>query len=715
MELQAITGELYIVNGEVQNGRMAPGLLAVTSPGTAARGRNQDSLFIHLSLSGQPEESESLSQDIVDSLSSIYFQTPGSVTAALRKAIIETNRLLLEFNFGGTEKPREGSLICAALRGEELFTAQVGESFALLGHNFGIERLPPSTPEPLIPLGRSAGLDIRYYHHRLQPGDTLLLSDPRMAHIEIADVEDAIINSSIYEGIAEITSIIGESTARAILIEFSDDPPLDLPDVNRAVASRSGRKLSLPIGQPIRLKSASPPTGLRKESARHTALDVESVETTARIATSMAAKAMSRAAGWMADFLSTIRRPTGPNPDNAGWALPTFFAVFIPLAIGILVAGVYVQRGQVLHVGELKLRIEDNFSLAQQAGNDFQAASFFLSEIKRLVKEGQDLRPGDPEFLRIGLEAQAGLDRVSGVSRLGAQLFKDFDPSADLTAISTGDELNGGLFVLDSANNLVYALATSEGYLSLPESKPQVILFGDQAVGSHVVGPLIDIVWRPRGISVTRDGLATLDGRGALITYYPNFADTRAVSLGLSSEWIQPKEITTYNERLYILDAGLGQIRRYFAEGDGFTVAENQQALTLNDGTDISEVVDFAIYEEDGSVILLYKDGRLRRYVQELMLWGESDLAEGGLLSPMVEPTSVKISGSGLNSSIFVSDPGSGRIIQFSLGGTFLAQYRASDEYGDELFTEIVDFTVVENPLRIFFVTGNKLYVAALE
>ena len=715
MELEAITGQLYIVNGEVQNGRMAPGLLAATSPRSAARGRRDDSLFIHLSLSGQQEETDILSHDILDFLSSIYFQTSGSITAALRKAIIETNNLLLDFNLRGTGRPKEGALLCAVLKGKELFSAQVGESFALLGHNFGVERLPASLPEPLIPLGRTAGVDIRFYHHWLQSGDTLLLADPRMAHLEIPDVEEALINSPIDEGINKISSLIGESTTRAILIEFSDDPPLDLPDVQRAPRGQTGRRLSLPTGQPLR-QNAPPPIRETTDASRsESSIDLDSVETSARVATSFAAKAMSRAAGWTADFLSIIRPAAGKESPNEGWALPTFFAVIIPVAIGILVAGVYVQRGQVLHVGGLKTKIEENFSLAQQAGEDLQAAYYFLSEVKRLVKEGQELRPSDADFLQMRLQAQSGLDNISGVSRLGAKLFAELDSSVDVTSVAVGDVLNGGIYVLDSANNVVYFVATEEGYTALPDSKSQVLLFEDQAVGGHIVGPLIDIMWRPRGISVSRDGLATLDSRGALITYYPNFADTRAVPLELSSEWNLPEQITGYNERLYILDSGLGQIWRYFAEGDGFMITEDQRTVSFSDGEKLENVRDFAIYDEDGSIILLYNDGRLQRHIQEMVLWDESDLVKNGLLTPMVNPTSLKISGSGLNSSVFVSDPGSGRIIQYSLGGTFLTQFQAFDEFGEELFTEISDFEVVEDPLRIFFAAGNKIYVAALE
>jgi hypothetical protein len=137
--------------------------------------------------------------------------------------------------------------------------------------------------------------------------------------------------------------------------------------------------------------------------------------------------------------------------------------------------------------------------------------------------------------------------------------------------------------------------------------------------------------------------------------------------------------------------------------------------LEFAEDPEIESVVDFVILSEDGSIVLLYSDGRMRRYARGLILWDESDVAANGLDTPMISPTAIKIAGSGLNSSIFVSDPGTGRILQFSLGGTYLAQFRALDQSGGELFSRTADFVVTDNPLRIFSVSENKVYVATLE
>ena len=212
MELQAVTGQRYIgedaARGEGAGGDGAiPGLAALPAPSQAARGRQNDFLFIHLTLGGRLEENLVLTHDVVDSIGTFFYQTPGSVTAALKKAITQSNQQLLRYNLSGAGTPREGALTCAVLRGEELFVVQAGESFALLGHNFGIERLPPEPPAKVTPVGQTAGLDLRYTHNWLQPGDMLLLADPRLAHLPTSAFEPALIDVDVEDGLAELVEI----------------------------------------------------------------------------------------------------------------------------------------------------------------------------------------------------------------------------------------------------------------------------------------------------------------------------------------------------------------------------------------------------------------------------------------------------------------------------------------------------------------------------
>ena len=76
----------------------------------------------------------------------------------------------------------------------------------------------------------------------------------------------------------------------------------------------------------------------------------------------------------------------------------------------------------------------------------------------------------------------------------------------------------------------------------------------------------------------------------------------------------------------------------------------------------------------------------------------------------LVAPVAVKIVGRGLGSSIFILDPGSDRLVQISLGGTYLAQFKVEDEDGEELLGKASDFAVASDPYRVFIVADDILY-----
>ncbi|MDX1686678.1 MAG: hypothetical protein R3248_01735 [Candidatus Promineifilaceae bacterium] len=725
-DLQAVTGQLYIVEGEPQEVKAAPGLLAQSPPGKAARGRARDSLFVHLSLTGRPEETENLAQDLLDAISKRFYETAGSVTSALRNAILEANRLLLRRNMSRTGPTREGAVTCAVLRGEELYVVQSGEALALIGRNFGVERLPTGEPAQMTPLGRTAGPELRYFHNWLEPGDMLLLLDPRLAHLPAEQVKPVLVDSTVEDGIPQMTAIIGEESGRLLLIEFTDEPPVDLPEtrVSRPEPaapppSPSPRTLPPPTEKPLREGARPGGKSAGKGKPRIRMPDVElpspeRVEDTARRATSQTARGLSRATGWLAELVEHLRPPRDEEEEEtpAGWALPALLVILIPVLVAVVVGGVYVQRGRVTRASELRQEMRQLLTQAEEASTEAEQRAAY-NEVLALAQEAELLRPGNEEVERLRQEALRAMDRLEEVTRLTAQPLYRYEEGTAIRGVTLRGGLNGDIYTLDGANNRVLLHETEEDYVTLTAEEPQEIIFGGQAVGSHVVGALIDMFWRPSGTQASIDGLAVLDGRGALLTYHPNFSNVRAAPLGLASEWLEPVATAQFNERLYVLDTEAGQMWRYFPEGDGFYVDEGQRALSL---PDLDQAVDAAIYSEDGSVLVLYADGRLRRYGQDSLLWDEGVLTRSGMETPFVAPTHIKIVGRGLNSSVFVADPGTGRIVQLSLGGTFLAQYKAMDEEtGEELFTKLSDFDVAETPLRIFVGAEDGLYVAVQE
>ena len=731
MELQAVTGQLYIVDGEVQAapGTAVPGVLAQPAPAKAARGRERDFLLAHLTLTGQPEETAELAQELLNSISRRFYQSTGSVTAALRRAIIEINEALLRLNLSGSGIAHEGAVSCAVFRHGELFTLQAGEGLALLGHNFGIERLPPADPDRVTPLGRSSGIDFRYYHHRIQPGDMLLLADPRIAHLPPRAFTPALVDTEIELGLNELVDLIGADSARLLLVEFCEDVPVDLPEVAPPTRRPDQAPVTVQQATPLREREArpqSPIPALRPQPERPSSRTAVGqpiqarvdVEIAARKATSQAAMGLSRLTGWLAELLARLRPPPAPaNEAPAGWTIPVLLTLVIPVVVAVVVTSVYLERGRVQRLAEVKIQMTQDLALAEQAGDEAEARQHYSAVLVLAQEAETQLRPGDGDVARLRSQALAQLDRLDGVSRLAARPFHVYEESIDLRAVVLRESFEGGVYTLDGANNSIYYHETDESYLNATVETPQRLLFGGQAIGSHVVGDIIDVMWRPQGRAVSRDGLAMLESNGALVTFYPNLADTRAVRLGLASEWVAPVAISSFDERLYVLDIGARQIWRYFPDGDGFVTNDSDRALAFTEDPGLEQAVDLGIYNEDGSLVLLYGDGRIRYYDtrSSRIQWDETTLLQNGLITPLVQPTAVEIVGRGLNSSIFVADAGGGRIVQISRGGRVLAQYRATDESGLELFTGISDFAVAETPLRIFVTAGNTLYVATQE
>ncbi|HSH03536.1 MAG TPA: hypothetical protein VLL52_13525 [Anaerolineae bacterium] len=691
MTIQAITGTFYRLNDERQETNTAPGILTSPPQAGAARGRDEDTLFAHLTLTGS-KFPPSLYQTLLQQFTTTFYKTTGTVTTALRTAVNHINQTLLQYNMNSRRNNVEGAFAAAVLHGQELFIIQVGDTFSLIGHSFGVESLPNQPPSRITPLGPSAGLDIRYYHHQVSPGMMLLLPEPHLHTIPPKNFAPALVNTEIELGVTKLGSIVKSGTARLLLIEFTEDSFIDLPDHITPMYAPSNRTTSNLSNLPI--------------------------QQTARQATAQAALGLSRATDGLADALTQLRPPAPPNnyqdsPPN--WALASFFAIIIPIIVAVIFTSVYFQRGQIILFSETRQNMNSSLGLGDQAydnGDTTQAVTYY-TEVLQLAATAEAIRPDDSDIARLRQDANQRLDRINSITRLYAQPLYTYPPGTLIRSIALGNEVTGDIYTLDSNNNVVYRHETDETYLNVTVDNSQIIIQNGQVIGNQVVGQLVDLMWRPRGNIVTRDGLTILDSRGLVLTYYPDFDQTDTAILGFASEWWRdPRNITSFNERLYVLDPAANQLWRYFPDANGFIVDEEQRAVNFDTDVNLTSATDVIIDPNDGSVIIAYENGALHRYVNGRQQWSPEELAANGLRAPLVTPNAIKITGSGPSSSIFIDDPGTSRLIQLSRRGNFLAQFKATDDSGRELLSLSRDFAVAENPLRVFFVSNNTLYVA---
>ena len=153
-----------------------PGLLVGSPPRHPARGREDDRLVVYLSFSGNTPITTSEYKQIAEQVSQRFYESAGSLTAAMRNTIESLNQLLVERNLRTTGKGQYlvGRLILGVLREAQLVVAQSGPT-----HVF---HLTPGECRPLRDaqisgrgLGFSQNTPLYFTQAELTAGDALVL------------------------------------------------------------------------------------------------------------------------------------------------------------------------------------------------------------------------------------------------------------------------------------------------------------------------------------------------------------------------------------------------------------------------------------------------------------------------------------------------------------------------------------------------------------
>jgi len=110
-----------------------PGLLAVTSPRKAARGREKDNLIVYLMLSGNASFSADELNQLKNDGADVFYRSPGSLTSAMRKAAEHINTTLLERNLSTTGRGQYalGLLALAVVRDTQCTLSLSGATHAV--------------------------------------------------------------------------------------------------------------------------------------------------------------------------------------------------------------------------------------------------------------------------------------------------------------------------------------------------------------------------------------------------------------------------------------------------------------------------------------------------------------------------------------------------------------------------------------------------------
>jgi hypothetical protein len=165
---------LFRIQGQEMS--QCPGLLVVSPPQRAARGRENDALLVYLTISGNIRFSSTEYNQITTRMTQRFYKTAGSLTSAIRAAAGELNQTLLNRNLHTTGKGEYvvGQLITGVLRGAQFVFAQCGPTHVF--HHTGAEvRQIHAAQIAGRGLGIGQALPLYFAQVDLHPGDLLVL------------------------------------------------------------------------------------------------------------------------------------------------------------------------------------------------------------------------------------------------------------------------------------------------------------------------------------------------------------------------------------------------------------------------------------------------------------------------------------------------------------------------------------------------------------
>lgn len=736
--LETFTAFVHVADGVAQEGS-APGVAIFEPPRRADRVRAHDRLFVLVELQGAGPAPVRLYRELAALIGESYYQNTGSHTAALRAALLAANERLFRDNTSAAPGTQiTGGAVCAVLRPAPnaaemlLFAAHAGMPVAYLAREGLLDRFPPFDPdEPHGPLGVTQAPDVRFLQETVTTGDVLFLIESRITRLMTEPrVGDLIVDARAEEVARALHTHVRDSDLAGLVIEFGKPAAESAPAKTAGSApAAAGPKISLPA---LRLpgRATNPPDTTVAEQApaavpaESPALPAVPDEETgephgpARPALGLAARGLFTRAGHaialglsrLSGGLGVLIARTLPEPASErrplraqglvpNWAV-WLTAVLIPLVVVTLTVTVWLQRGRSL-AGEEAFQLaltEEKAALALPDQQSPEALQHWrnvltaLDDAERRGKSGNDV-------LALRARALAVIDKAEGVTRLQAQLLRDFGEGSQPDRVIV-QELN--VYSLDAARGMVYADdLTANLVLQNPQSQP--IIYPELQVQSLKIDKALDMTWMAAGGTQPKSNLLVIDQKGQLLTYSPAAGLVRAAPLRGSNQWGNLRAVTTYLDRLYILDTTGGHIWRYVPSDPNGQFEQLPEAMEFAGPPAYAEVVDFAI-DTHGRVYVLYGDGRITRYEGG----AAEPFAMTELEQPLTRPTTFFIGPDPLISSIYVAEPATGRIVRFSQAGKLLDTYRVT---GDA-FNDIRALYVDEINGRFFVTGGTKLYVA---
>lgn len=696
-DFEALVGHLYVVGGRSIS-TSPPGALVEVAPRKAARGREADTFFTLILPSGDEVAPAAFYDQMARLGAERYFNSSGSVTAGLREVFTTLNQDLVEHNTSG-KRHYEANILCAVLRGDDLYVGKVGSGMALYRHYGDVRAFPSNynSDEVLFgpPLGVQPIPDVKMASYKVVHGTRLVLADEHLADLDLEKMSRALGAANIGAVLTDFKDLVA---ARVTLMAVEFVPPEAPSPLPVRVAESTAKPAPSTTPQPATTTTGTTETATIAEPNVGERLGEATGEVRDRARRGVGSLALNLAGGL--DKLNGLIDRIAPQPAEGRWQAATRITgvvVLLPVAIVVLVVFLAVTgAGE----SEFELCVEETMKTADFARNinpnDVNGVLAAWNAVLIQADRCDDLRSGDPTLAALTREGQDIIDRLFNVARREAIPIETF-PNAGLTqGILQGLDL----YVLDDQNELVYRVTlTNDGRGVIPNSRqPIPAMRLGAAVGEFVVGDLIDIAW-----SEESNSLIALDTKGVLIACSPQFLQ-RCDAQGLlgSETWLNPVAITMWQERIYVLDPAANQIWRYQPSGGTYANAPTEY-FSGDNRPDIRAAVDFAI-DDNGAVYLLFAQGLMSKFISgEAQPFGFASFPEGQLLT---SADAFYLNDNPIAPGLYIVSRASRTVFETTLAGTFVNSYRTFDE---DQFASLASVVVDAGQQVIYALSGNAL------
>jgi hypothetical protein len=623
-------------------GRDYPELLslyAAQPPRRSARGREADRLILYLAIAGNAPLPPGKQDQVLVDLAKLFYDTPGSVTAAMRRVAEELNKLLLERNLQLTGSSRQGIGLFtqAVLRGSQLYLATSGPvNIFLVAADQTRHFYDPEMVDRGLGQGRST--PVSFFQTALQPNDTLILAvQPapswsaetlaglhgqgpeslrrRLFSQATPDLNAVLVQARPGKGVSYLPKP-GRPVTAAPSPELPENPPaaasVAIPIAAAAVSQMPAADERLDLAEPVEpLPSLETPAPAVAPSGPPPPVPGSPVPAaplpSAEEPPEQPAPAQrptglhnfwAALAGFFAVLGAGLRSFMARLlPGDAFQAVPSTVMAFTALAVPVVV--VTVSSVVYLRLGR-DAQFETLYSQAQQVAEraagqtDVAAKHADLQTALDLLGKAEVYR-SSPDLLALRGQVRYSLDELELIKRVNYQpaIMDGLPPSVNVTRIAV---IEDELYLLDSARgSVIRASLTSQGY---------AVDLTFQC-GPTSSGAVIDIAAWPVGYKPPAKLLA-LDSAGNVLYCQPNEPPTAdSLSPPSADAWGQIKAFTLDLGDSYVLDTPSKGVWIYWRSD----FAQEPSMFFNEEIPDLQDVIDMTVNR--GDLYLLHADNRL--------------------------------------------------------------------------------------------------------